>query len=289
MLSKFANLEVLKFYGELPFNFYESVASQSKEIKNGQKNLEIYGPLIDEIKKVQNVIDIGCGPGYLTNMMSYLFPEKNIFGLDFNPVAINRAKEVSDFLKLNSNFQRQDIFKFEPSQKYDLAISIGVLHHTNNCLEGIKSIIKKIIKENGKIYIGLYNKFGRKPFLKYFYSLKEKGKKEDEIFEKYSELHSNLKDKTHLKSWFRDQVLHPHETQHSIKEVLEYLDSLNFKITFTSINKYEKIKFDKKSGYNMEQINNIYIKEKEMEKRSNEALAKKRYYPGFFTFLAESK
>ena len=39
----------------------------------------------------------------------------------------------------------------------------------------------------------------------------------------------------------------------------------------------------------MEQINNIYIKEKEMEKRSNEALAKKRYYPGFFTFLAESK
>ena len=76
MLSKFANLEVLKFYGELPFNFYESVASQSKEIKNGQKNLEIYGPLIDEIKKVQNVIDIGCGPGYLTNMMSYLFPEK---------------------------------------------------------------------------------------------------------------------------------------------------------------------------------------------------------------------
>ena len=41
-------------------------------------------------------------------------------------------------------------------------------------------------------------------------------------------LHKNLKDTTHLKSWFRDQVLHPYETQFSIKEVIDILDKENF-------------------------------------------------------------
>ena len=288
-LSHFANKEVLKFYGELPFNYYESVEGQSIEIKNSEKNLKIYGPLIDSIKKSDKIVDMGCGPGYLTNMISFLFPQKKVLGLDFNPVAIKRATEVSNYLKLNCSFIEYDIFKYTPRERFDLATSIGVLHHTNDCLEGIKLIIKNVIKNTGKIYIGLYNKIGRKPFLDYFEDLKKQGKNENEIFLKYSELHHNLKDKTHLKSWFRDQVLHPLETQHTFKEVLEFLDALNFKITYTSINKYKKIQYDKNIGYNKKQIEDLYVEEREMENRGKKALVEKRYYPGFFTFLAEPK
>ena len=50
-LSKFSNQEVLKFYRELPFNYYSSVEEQSKNILSGEKNFKIYGPLIDELKK----------------------------------------------------------------------------------------------------------------------------------------------------------------------------------------------------------------------------------------------
>ena len=289
ILSNFANEKVLKFYGELPFNFYESVKGQSIEIKNIEKNLKIYGPLIDTIKESNSIVDVGCGPGYLTNMISYLFSKKNVLGLDFNPVAIERATEVSKYLKLNSGFTEYDIFKFNPKEKFDLAISIGVLHHTNDCLEGIKSIIQSVIKSTGKIYIGLYNKIGRKPFLNYFDNLKKEGKNESEMFLKYSELHHNLKDKTHLKSWFRDQVLHPLETQHTLKEILDFLNTLNFKITYTSINKYRKINYDKTNGYDKKQLEDLFLDEKEMENKAEKALIKKRYYPGFFTFLAESK
>lgn len=289
ILSNFANEKVLKFYGELPFNFYESVKGQSIEIKNSEKNLKIYGHLIDTIKESNSIVDVGCGPGYLTNMISYLFSKKNVLGLDFNPVAIERATEVSKYLKLNSGFTEYDIFKFNPKEKFDLAISIGVLHHTNDCLEGIKSIIQSVIKSTGKIYIGLYNKIGRKPFLNYFDNLKKEGKNESEMFLKYSELHHNLKDKTHLKSWFRDQVLHPLETQHTLKEILDFLNTLNFKITYTSINKYRKINYDKTNGYDKKQLEDLFLDEKEMENKAEKALIKKRYYPGFFTFLAESK
>lgn len=289
ILSNFANEKVLKFYGELPFNFYESIKGQSIEIKNSEKNLKIYGPLIKAIKESDSIIDVGCGPGYLTNMISYSFSKKNVLGLDFNPVAIERAAEVSKYLKLNSDFIEYDIFKFNPKEKFDLAISIGVLHHTNDCLEGIKSIIQNIIKNTGRIYIGLYNKIGRKPFLDYFDKLKKEGKNENEMFLKYSELHHNLKDKTHLKSWFRDQVLHPLETQHTLKEVIDFLNTLNFKITYTSINKYKKINYDKINGYNKKQLEDLFLDEKEMENKAKKALIEKRYYPGFFTFLAESK
>tara|TARA_B100000686_G_C16558407_1_gene846452 strand:+ start:68 stop:949 length:882 start_codon:yes stop_codon:yes gene_type:complete len=287
--SKFANPDVLKFYEELPFNYYSSVEKQAEKIRNGEKNLNIYGPLNDELKKSKKIIDIGCGAGYLTNSISFVYPDKSVLGIDFNEIAINRANEVSKFLKLNSLFETHDVFKFTPSTKYDLAISIGVLMHTYDCFEGLRYIIKNVINKKGKLYIGLYNSYGRKPFLNYFKKLKEDKLSENEIFNKYAELHKNLKDTTHLKSWYRDQVLHPYETQFSIKEVINILDKENFKITYTSINKFDKIFYNSETGYKKDQLEHIYNLEKDMEKIGNEALANKRYYPGFFTFLAESK
>ena len=288
-LSKFSNQEVLKFYRELPFNYYSSVEEQSKNILSGEKNFQIYGPLIDELKKTNSIIDIGCGAGHLANSISYTYPKKKVLGIDFNPVAIKRAKEVSKNLKLNARFQESDLFKFSENTKFDIAISIGVLMHTNNCLEGIKHIIEKILSKKGKIYIGLYNKYGRKPFLDYFKKLKDKGCNEDELFDKYSDLHSKLKDKIHLKSWFRDQILHPHETQLSIKDIIEFLEKLNFRITNTSINKFKEIKFLENMKYDQDELEELYLEEKNMEKIGDKALIEKRYYPGFFTFLAKPK
>ena len=160
--------------------------------------------------------------------------------------------------------------------------------HTNDFFEGLKQIIKEMLNKNGKIYIGLYNKFGRKPFLDYFKGLKDKGVGEDELFKKYAQLHKDLKDKTHLKSWFRDQILHPHETQHSIKEIVNFLEDFDFKVTFTSINKYKKISY-LKNGYDKDELNTLYLDEKNMEDIGCKALEENRYYPGFFTFLAEPK
>ena len=152
---------------------------------------------------------------------------------------------------------QSEMAKIYPEKKFDLAISIGVLMHTYDCFEGIRCIIKNMINKNGKLYIGLYNSYGRKPFLDYFEELKNKNLSKDEIFVKYTELHKNLNDSTHLKSWFRDQVLHPYETQFSIKEVINMLDKENFKITYTSINKFDKISYSKENGYKKDQLKHI--------------------------------
>ena len=60
-------------------------------------------------------------------------------------------------------------------------------------------------------------------------------------FKRYCELMPQTTDETHARSWFRDQVLHPHETQHSLAEVLPLIEECNADLISTSINRFEPI------------------------------------------------
>ena len=98
---------------------------------------------------------------------------------------------------------------------------------------------------------------------------------EDEELEKYKEIHK-LKDQLHLKSWFRDQVLHPHETQHTLSEVLDVFKLNNIKFTGTSINHFK-----------LEKLEDILKKEKELYSYGKTKIDNKIYYPGFFIVTGE--
>tara|TARA_Y100000591_G_scaffold324578_1_gene344209 strand:- start:2334 stop:3206 length:873 start_codon:yes stop_codon:yes gene_type:complete len=284
-LSAYAVQDVLNFYKELPFNFYSSLEKQIESVKKGKINIVANGPLENEIKNNKRILDVGCGAGFLSNSISYLYPDKYVYGIDFNEVAVERAKKVANEMSLSSKFETKDLFKFYPDKKFDLVISLGVLMHTYDCFEGVKSILNNMLAENGKIYIGLYHSYGRKPFLDYFKELKKKGFSEDDQIKEYAKFHSNLKDKTHLKSWFRDQVQHPYEKQFSLKEVADFLDTNNFEILSTSINKFGTISKDE----NQNKLNELFELEKKYEEIGKTALKEKRYFPGFFTFLARKR
>ncbi|MBA3657699.1 MAG: hypothetical protein H0W69_10150, partial [Gemmatimonadaceae bacterium] len=86
-------------------------------------------------------------------------------------------------------------------------------------------------------------------------------------------------DEEHLRSWFRDQVLHPHESQHTLKEMAQLISEEGATVVSTSINRFQPI----------EDMNELFILEQEMERAGEEALRKKRYFPGFFTFLVEKR
>ena len=109
-------------------------------------------------------------------------------------------------------------------------------------------------------YIGLYHKYGRKPFLDEFKNMDD----EDKMFERYCELDSRFTDETHLRSWFRDQVLHPHETTHTMEEVSEILYNNNMELMWSSVRGDERL----------------------YEDLTKAKLSNNEYWPGFFTFLA---
>ena len=85
----------------------------------------------------------------------------------------------------------------------------------------------------------------------------------------------------HSYSWFRDQVLHPHETHHSLLEVNEWLKKISFKLETTSINKYKSLKnVSIKSLHNEEKKLEFYSFKENVENLS--------FNPGYFTVCAKN-
>lgn len=265
------NKEVYRFYKKLPFNTYGNLNIAVKNIKN--LNFKEFSLNLDDfINKSEIIYDVGCGGGWLSNAINYHYSKK-VIGIDFNELALKHAREVAKKLKTNNIYLKKNILSWQPKKKFDLMISMGVLHHIKNGL-GVLDRLCKYGNENSRICLGLYHKYGRQPFLDHFSKNK---KKKNELFQEYKKIHT-LSDSKHLKSWFLDQVMHPYEEQYLLKEVLAVLNKKNYKFLSTSINNFKK-----------EPLKEIYIKEKKLYNYSLQKLKENKYYPGFFLIFAEKK
>lgn len=271
--TTYANPDVLEFYKTLPFNFRETVEGSVQAIRETDQ-LAAYPVLKPMLGPGVRVLDVGSGAGWFSNSMAYRHGA-SVTGIDFNPVAVARAQEVGHAMKLDTHFQVADLFTYEPERKFDLVVSIGVLHHTDNCHAAIRRVCEQYVRPGGHVFIGLYHTYGRKPLLDHFEEMKKRGATEDEMLERYAELHSQLKDKTHLRSWFRDQVLHPHETQHTMEEMMPLLKETGMELVSTSINRFQPI----------DSLSVLYEEEKKYFEVGVQRLKENQYFTGFFVFL----
>ena len=259
MMSIPIDEQVLNFYKTLPFNFKGSIENHALGVMKRKSYGENLEPLLNKGTKV---LEVGCGAGWFSNGIAYHY-KCDVTAFDFNPVVIERAKEVRDYLGLSVEYDVVDVFDYEPKELVDVVVSIGVLHHTIDPLNATK-LISEFIKRGGHMYLGLYHKYGRKPFLNHFKQLQKDGLSEDELFEEYCKLDKRITDKTHLRSWFKDQVLHPHENQYTFKEMKELLGTLDMTIEYSSIEGDEK----------------------KYETIAKQKLKESSYWPGFFNILA---
>ena len=109
---------------------------------------------------------------------------------------------------------------------FDLVISDGVLHHTSDCAGAFRSIAG-LVKPGGAIVIGLYNRLGRLPTLWRRSLIKVLGA--TGISFKYRERDES--EMTRRQVWLRQQYQHPHETRHSMTEILGWFDAAGFDYT----------------------------------------------------------
>ncbi len=286
--SKF-KFRVNKFYNKLPFNF-DFASNGAKRIKNKDQVKE-YGPLstlIDKELKYKKMLEVGCGVGWFSNSVVYHY-DMSACGVDLCKKALKQANKIAQLLRITNKveFKHCDLFEIPYKNKFALVNSLGVLHHTYDCKKAFVNI-SKFVEDKGYLHVGLYHKYGREPFLNLFKSVIGKVQNDTKIekteiqeaFNKYKELNSNLRNEKRLWSWFRDQVLHPFETQHTLKEVFGWIKELNFELVSTSINKFE----------NIDNIDLLFEEEKKYYDISIEKnVKKKEYFPGFFTVLAKKR
>jgi ubiquinone/menaquinone biosynthesis C-methylase UbiE len=180
--------------------------------------------LNEQIPFNAKVLEVGCGTGQLSNFLG--ISQRFVHATD---MCLNSLKLGQEF-KNNNNLERVRFYQmnlFRPvfsEESFDIVICNGVLHHTSDPFAGFQSITK-LVKKDGYIFIGLYNKHGRvvtdirRAIFKRFNN-------------RFKFLDPRLKDKSigdlRKFTWFLDQYKNPHESKHTIDEVLKWFDRTGF-------------------------------------------------------------
>ncbi len=207
---------VQAFYEETPFPNYDDFDSVSSLMDKARRGL--FAQLLDhQIPPGCRVIECGCGTGQLTNFLSV--GNRTLFGTD---VCLNSLRLAQEFKERNSltraHFLQMNLFRpvFKPGV-FDVVISNGVLHHTTDPLLGFETI-SKLARPGGYVLVGLYHRYGRliTDIRRVLLRLSA---------DRLAFLDPNLRS-THLaaakkRAWLMDQYKHPHESKHTIGEVLK--------------------------------------------------------------------
>ena len=265
---------VLDFYRTLAFNRHSSAHQQIQALR-AHDPVQAYPVLQPLLRKGLRVLEVGSGTGWLSNGMSH-HHQVAATGIDMNPDAVSFSRQVAQQMGVPTQFECADLFSWQPKNPFPLVVSLGVLHHTHNCLAAVRRLCSYLLAPGGHALFGLYHLHGRRPFLDYFSKLQRSGATEAAMLARYRELHELIADDTHALSWFRDQVLHPHETQHTLREMAAPLAQAGCEVISTSINGFEPLP---------DGLTPIYDQEPSLEMLARERLRENRYYPGFFLFL----
>jgi SAM-dependent methyltransferase len=210
--------EVVKnFYEPNPFPNYDEF--DSKESLAEKARTGVFAHLLDEQMPIgAKVLECGCGTGQFTNFLGMRRDGRVVFGTDMTWNSLMLAENFRARCDIKgANFVQMNLFRpaFKPNT-FDVVISNGVLHHTGDPLGGFKSI-SRLLKPRGYIAIGLYNTIGRLRTDLLRILLHASGGKL-----KFLDAHQRNPNYTEARkrAWLLDRFYHPHESKHSMGEVL---------------------------------------------------------------------
>ena len=224
---------VNQFYENIPFPNYEEWENTRDLVTKSE--MSYYAKMLNEqIPFNVNILEVGCGTGQLANYLG--LSSRNIFGTD---MCLNSLKLAENFRSKNNinntKFYQMNLFNpIFQENSFHLIICQGVLHHTSDPYLGFQSI-SKLVKTGGYIIIGLYNKYGRliTDVRRFLFNI---------TGDKFRFIDPRLKKtdrgRSKRESWFKDQYKHPHESKHTIDEVLKWFKKNNFEF----VNAIPKVK-----------------------------------------------
>jgi len=215
--------QMRSFYEKNHFPGYDDFDSAASLMDKARRGL--FAKLLDDqIPFGTRILECGCGTGQLTNFLS--IASRTVIGTD---MCVNSLRMANEFKNRNAleraHFYQMNLFRpcFKP-ETFDLVISNGVLHHTSDPFLAFKSI-SSLVRPNRYVLIGLYHKYGR-----IVTDLRRLGFKLTKDRFKFLDLRVTDKGITRAKrdSWFMDQYKNPHESKHTVGEVLQWLDKTGF-------------------------------------------------------------
>jgi SAM-dependent methyltransferase len=211
--------KIRSFYETNPFPDYEGTEDVASLLQKARKS--VFARLLDEqIPFGVRVLECGCGTGQLSNFLG--IAHRTVFGSDLSLRSLSLAEEFRRVHDLERVFFLQmNLFSPVFRQKsFDYVISNGVLHHTFDPQYGF-DLLSSLVRPGGYLIVGLYHRFGRllTDFRRQLFRFTGDG---------LSFLDPRIRKfglgEGRRSAWFEDQYRNPHESKHTVSEVLKWID-----------------------------------------------------------------
>jgi 2-polyprenyl-3-methyl-5-hydroxy-6-metoxy-1,4-benzoquinol methylase len=111
----------------------------------------------------KTVLDAGCGTGEFARSFALL--GARVTAVDITSQSIEKARSYDRAEGVHGVRYRQgSIFDLDEAERYDIVISLGVLHHTHDPRLAFTKV-SSAVAPNGLLVVGLYNPISRSPIL----------------------------------------------------------------------------------------------------------------------------
>jgi demethylmenaquinone methyltransferase / 2-methoxy-6-polyprenyl-1,4-benzoquinol methylase len=125
--------------------------------------------LVHKNAKYQRVLDIGCGPGTISEDLLEI--GEQVWGIDISEdmikIAIDRFKEKNYSSKIHFNIGDAENLNF-PDQFFDAVFCLGVLRFLDSWEKGLQEIYR-VLKPNGVVVITFFFRFSPHWFFMCFF------------------------------------------------------------------------------------------------------------------------
>ncbi len=121
-------------------------------------------PMTPSDWKDKNVLDAGCGMGR-NSYWPMKWGAASITAFDFDERSVERAKETLNEFR-NATVLYKSIYDIDWHDKFDIAFSIGVIHHLKEPKRAVANIVTSL-KPGGKLLVWVYGYEGNEWIVRY--------------------------------------------------------------------------------------------------------------------------
>lgn len=152
--------EKLNFLLEMDRNLYGLEQNAAVEYGKGihpKHRLINYKQFFTEnLNPKENILDIGCGNGFLSYEVVSKVPEVKVLGIELDKRNIEYAQK--HFVHPNLTFVQGDAIKELPDKKFNVIILSNVLEHIENRVDFLKDIVFKLNPSRLLIRVPLFER-----------------------------------------------------------------------------------------------------------------------------------
>lgn len=189
-----------------------------------------------------HILVAGCGTGRGAIEHALMLPQSRIIATDLSLTSLAFASRMADALQAtNIIFGQADILEMgDWSERYDMIICTGVLHHLRAPEDGL-DILAGLLKKDGVMKLGLYSNLARRPLAaaRDFIAAKDypagadglrQGRADIMALARGDEARAVMEWRDfYTTSSYRDLILHVQETSTSLPEIRRMLETRNLR------------------------------------------------------------